>query len=195
VKLVLNRKAEQFVVRNAAPQEKGETRREFNIADAIVLVRPGSGSHRIALHTEQKLRACENGSQRHFDARIEISVCTRVLEELQRNSEILIGHGSPVRAARQSGKDRRGATIVCGCIFVCRPAYENALSTGRVACSGRLKGPANGNGVHRGLNPRMTVHVEMRVVRLALGFLQRGRLSKKSGANRVRTSLYRNADS
>ena len=54
MQFVLNRKVEEFVVRNTAPQEEGETRSQFDVADPIVLVAPSICG--IPLHAEQELR-------------------------------------------------------------------------------------------------------------------------------------------
>jgi hypothetical protein len=58
MQLVLIAKIQQFVVRDAAPQEEREARREFQIADAIGRG-PGWNGRRLALEAED-----ESGSMR-----------------------------------------------------------------------------------------------------------------------------------
>ena len=52
---------EQFVVRNAAPEEERQPRRELEIADAIGGVRRDAG--RVLFDAEQELRAHQDGAQ------------------------------------------------------------------------------------------------------------------------------------
>ena len=58
---------QQLVVRNAAPEEERQPRRELEVADAIG--RAGRRRSRIALDAEDELRRRENPLERRFDAR------------------------------------------------------------------------------------------------------------------------------
>ena len=66
------RDVEQFLVRNAAPQEERQARRQLEVVEAIR--RPGQPVRRIVLDTEHELRAGENPLQRALDARLRSSV-------------------------------------------------------------------------------------------------------------------------
>ena len=127
---------EQFLVRDAAPQEKGQARGELQIADAIGGV--GRGVARIPFDAEEKLRAGENGSNRHLDAGVETAGRSRRLVELQRSLEVRRGDRPPVGAARQGRDDglrargfrRRARPLTWG------PAHEEPLAARRL---GRIR--------------------------------------------------------
>jgi hypothetical protein len=57
---------EQLIVRDAAPQEKRQSRRQFEIADPVDAAR--RYCLRVAFHAEQELRIGEHGGERPGDS-------------------------------------------------------------------------------------------------------------------------------
>jgi len=66
------RNVQQFLVRNAAPDEERQPRCELDVADAIR--RAGSDARGITLDAEQELRADEQSLDRPLDAEIEAAL-------------------------------------------------------------------------------------------------------------------------
>ena len=126
-----DRRVQQFVVRNAAPQEERQARRQFQIADAISRVRrdarrdpaprgtgtpdsPAPRADAISMPASKSaLRAC-------------------LLIELQRHLQIRIGHRTPVGPAHQRGQESAWRTRLPRPALAGR-AHENPAAAGRVA--------------------------------------------------------------
>ena len=119
---------EQLLVRNAAPQEERQARRQFHVAHRVRGARPDAGG--IAFHPINKGRARQHAGQTGADARVErLTVLTGLLVEIQRRLNVGGGNGPPVRAASQVGEDARGARCFFG--SRCWPAHEDAVAAGR----------------------------------------------------------------
>src|SRR6185295_2913188 len=130
------------------------------IADAIRPIRRNVGG--IFLDAEEELAAGQNGSNRHFNARLKISSAPRVLVELQRSPKILASDGPAIGTAGQRRDDGGGTTVFFGRIGRFRgPAHKQAAAARRVADSGRVEGASNRNRKDGRLNPGMTIHIEM----------------------------------
>ena len=69
VQLILAGDVDQFVVRNAAPQEEGQARSQFEIGDPVRLA--GRDVCGLTLGANQELRAGQNAPQRQLDAVLE----------------------------------------------------------------------------------------------------------------------------
>src|SRR4030095_3528333 len=176
---------EQFVVWNAAPQKKGQTRSEFQIADAV---RPiGSSIRGIPLDPDQELRTRQDRPKRHFNTGIEIPLLPRILIERERHSDVFISHRPAICAARKSRDDGSGTAIFFR--GSCWTADKNSFPARRIAGTRCVKWPGDSYGIDRGLNSGMPVHVEVSRIGLALRFDQRARLGDESDRNSMRTSL------
>jgi hypothetical protein len=90
---------EQLIVGNAAPQEKGEARRQLEIADPIRRVR--RSADRVPFDAEQELRTDQHGRQGHLDARLEAAFRAGFPIELERPLEIGVGDRPPIGSPHQ----------------------------------------------------------------------------------------------
>src|SRR5207248_1307589 len=77
---------------------------------------------------------------------------------------------------------------------VSRPADKNTAAAGRISRAFRLVRAVDGDGVYGRLQARMPIHIEVRLVGLALGFEQGRGLLRKCGGKHVRTGFHRDAD-
>ena len=96
--------AEEFFIRNAAPQEKGKSRCQFQVRDAMC------GSHgkigRVPLEAEHKFRIRENAAQSHLDAFVErSSVISSGLVKARQKRQIGFRDRPPKGAMRQVCQD------------------------------------------------------------------------------------------
>ncbi len=176
--------AQQFVVGNAAPQEKRQPRSQFEIANPIGLAR--FDALRIALHAEQELRADQHRRQRHLDAGFKaLRRVDGLAIELQRPLE--------VRARRRDGGRRAASAFDRISRAQASPSFS-PFGAGRRRCAGGWgyrPGPAlertdDRDLVDRRLDARVAVEIEVRLVGLALGLEQRGRLLEEGHADLVR---------
>ena len=103
MQLVLNRKIQKFVVRDAAPKEKRKPRREFQIADSIDGARRNIG--RLALEAEDKSWIDEHAGQSLLDAGIEIGIVPSGLIKAHQRLEIGVGERTPVGPPPKRGQD------------------------------------------------------------------------------------------
>ena len=103
------RQRQQSLVRDAAPQEERQSRRQLEIADAVHGAR--RRRRRVALDAEEELGIREDALQRHPDAAVEVAALLppAVVERDQRLN-IRVGDGPAVGAARQRGQDGLRAT-------------------------------------------------------------------------------------
>ena len=110
------------------------------------------------------------------------------VEELERHRDIAVRDGPPVGAARGRRHDPPGARGSPSAPAAdAGPADEDALTARRLPDSAGVERPGDGQGVDGRRQPRMPVHVEVRVVRLALGLDERAVLAQKRGADVVRS--------
>ena len=84
LELALAGQGQQLIVGNGAPEKERQARRQFQIADAIRLVRRGVG--RIGLKAENEFGAGQDALDRGFDTQIEIAavVAAELIEADQR---------------------------------------------------------------------------------------------------------------
>ena len=189
VKFAARGRVQQFVVRNAAPEEKGEAGGQFEIADAVG--GPGGSARRILFHPEEELGADQDGTEGHLDTRFVAAFGARVAVELHGRLEIGLRYRPPVGTARQRGQNAFGARLFLA--GVCGRAEQNTLAAWAVAGTLRVVGTDHRDGVDGRLDARVAVHIEMGLVGLALGLEQSGVLLRKRGGDLVGTRLDRNA--
>src|SRR5205085_7670871 len=119
--------------------------------------------------TEQELWIHQHSAERHFDARVEISLHTPLSIELQQLFKMDIAYRLPIRPAQQSGQD------LLGTLFVRRfgwRAGKNAAAARRLSMALCVIGAGNRNLIDRRRNAGMSMQIVMCLVRLALGFEQ-----------------------
>ena len=97
--LAPNGGVEQFIVRDAAPQEKRQSRRQIEIADPVDAVR--RYFLRIAFHAEQELRVGEHSAQRRCDSGVEIAFGAPFAIEGHRLVNFGFGDRPPIGAPHQ----------------------------------------------------------------------------------------------
>ena len=91
---------EQIVVRNAAPQEERQPRRQREIRQAVRGA--GSDARRIGLDAQQELRTGEDAAQRHVDAAVEgAGLLAPAREEVEQHLQIGGAHVAAVGAPRK----------------------------------------------------------------------------------------------
>ena len=158
---------EQLVVRNAAPQEERQPRRQLEIADAIRRVRRDArpdparrGTGTAGLTSTRR--------QRHLDARVEVAVRARLPIERERALQIGVGHRPPIGPPHQ----RRRESVLRGRVFLV-PAlaglrHEDPAAARRVAGPLRRVRTDDRDRVDRRLDARMPIRIEVRLVRLPL---------------------------
>src|SRR5437773_1887594 len=131
LKFPLRRQPEKFVVGNAAPQEKRESRRQFQIADAVF----GSGGDttRIALNAEKKLWRNQEPLKRHLDAGFKVSFRPAVSINIYERINILIRNGPAVRSTREVREylSRAGFLLIGAGWF----ANENGMAAWSIRCT------------------------------------------------------------
>ena len=206
---------QQLLVGNAAPEEEGETRRQFEIADAIRSACRPAG--RLPFDAEQELGARQDRGQTHLDARLESVAGSRRAVQLERCLQIDIRDGPPIRPPHQRRQDPLGATVF---FFLIRgplppgtslrsrgpsaprrsarkssgPAREHASSAGCVAGAHRVVRADDRDLVDSRLDARMPVVIEVGLVRLTSGFEQQRRFRLERHADGVRTGGHGHAD-
>src|SRR6266568_9416990 len=94
---------EQLVVGDAAPQKERETGGEFQVAEAIDGA--GRAARRIALNAEQEVRGNQDGSQRLFDAVIEIAFAAAGTIEGHEGTDVGISNRAAESATTYRGQN------------------------------------------------------------------------------------------
>ena len=89
---------EKFIIGDAAPDEKRQTRGQFEIADSISSV--GRGICRIAFDTEQEFRINQYSLKRRPDTRLEPTRAAAHCIQLEERPNIFVGYGAAKGAAR-----------------------------------------------------------------------------------------------
>ena len=129
---------QQLVVRDAAPQEEGESRRQLQVADGVGLA--GADVGRVGLAPEEEIRADQDAPQRHLDAGVEVAPGAARLVETEQHLDVAVCHRAPERAPRDARDDLGGAGNLVG--HSRRTAGEDPLPAGRIASPGNVVGPA-----------------------------------------------------
>ena len=97
--LAPNGGVEQLIVRDAAPQEERQSRRQFEIADSVDTAR--RYFLRVAFHAEQELRVGEHSAQRRCDSSVEIAFGAPFAIEGHRLVNVGFGDRPPIGAPHQ----------------------------------------------------------------------------------------------
>ena len=137
MQLPLRGHLQQFIVRNAAPEEERDARRQFQIAQAIG--GPRRNPRRIGHDTKQEVRADEQRAQRSFDADLEAAALPAFVVEPNQAVQIRRDDRPPIGAASQRRQDLPGARR-----FLCRVRRWQTKIRRRAGVSSTpvaLKGP------------------------------------------------------
>ena len=143
LQLAAHRHVEQFVVRNAAPEEERQTRRELDIGDAIR--RACREMCRIDLDAEEEVGSDQHALERRLDRLIERPGPSARPVELDQRLHVVVGHRTPIGAACQRRKDSLRARLLAG--DRSRPAHEDPAAARRVARTGGCNGPFDRDGL------------------------------------------------
>ena len=128
LQLSARRRAQQLVVRNAAPEKKRQARGELEIADAIG--RAGREVRRLLFDAEEKLRAHQHAFDGSLNAAIESALGPARGVKREQALDVLVGGRTPVRPPHESRENPRRARDV----GVRRgTAHENPAPARRVA--------------------------------------------------------------
>ena len=112
-KLTLRRQIHQRIVRDAAPEEKRQSRRQLDIGH--VLKRARLRGRAVLFDAEHKRRAGKQPAQRHLDAAVEISLGSACAIEGEQATRVALRHRPPIRLARQRRENLRGTRVFVGC--------------------------------------------------------------------------------
>src|SRR5206468_2871772 len=85
VQAALAGEVEQFVVRDTAPEEEGETGSQFVVVDPVNRAALDIG--RVALDAEEKARRDEHGTERLLDAAVKIALGASALVKREQRPE------------------------------------------------------------------------------------------------------------
>ncbi len=167
--LLLLSHAQQFLVGNAAPQEEGQARRQFEIADAMHRAGRVGG---IDFVHEQEAGRNQNPFQRGFDAMLEVRVLAARRIQLHQRCDIRRVHRPAISLARQRGEDLGGAGGFLR--FRRRTADENLAAAGRIARADHVVGTRDGD-LHHVAQIEILLHARSRWHRKARRWSARGR--------------------
>src|SRR5690606_31784330 len=132
------RHRDQLLIRNAAPEKEGETRRQLEVADAIRRARPKID--RLDLGPIDKLRIGEDALNDGLDAVIEVSaLLAPCREELHHQVDVVFRRGPPERLGRQRRDDRPRAFRLFVEAF--RVALEDFLAARRARRGSAVERP------------------------------------------------------
>ena len=135
---------EQRVVGDAAPQKERETGGEIQVAEAIDGA--GRAARRIALNAEQEVRGNQDGSQRLFDATIEIAFAATGTIEGHERTDVGISNRAAESAATYRGQNPARARL-----FVTRggrAAHKQPGAAGRFAAATGVVGAGDEDIIH-----------------------------------------------
>ena len=135
---------QQLIVRDAAPEEEGEPRRELDIADAMGA--GGCRAARILLDAKQEFRRHEKRLERLFDAVIEIAVAASAFVKREQWLDVCRRDRSPKCPVQQRRQDRTRARRFI--LRARRPADEDPGATRRLSACRWIVRPADGDVVH-----------------------------------------------
>ena len=132
--LTARRDVQQLVVREAAPEEERQPRRQLQVTDRVY--RAGPRIHRVALDAEQELRIDEDALQGPLDPGVESARVPPRREEPLQRGQIDLGHWPAEGPPRDGSENLPRARLL-------RPergaAHEQPLPTGRIAGSGGIE--------------------------------------------------------
>src|SRR5262249_43046683 len=135
---------EQLVVGNAAPQEEGQARRQFDVAKLVYP--PARPIRRIEFRPENELGRHQHLLQCQSNARFESAVCGALLVESHELRQIVGGYRPPIGAVRAAGENLFRASL----FFARRRwmAYENLVAARRYARPAHIEGARDRNAAH-----------------------------------------------
>ena len=141
-----NRRLSQVVVRNAAPEEERQPRREVHIADAI----GGAGRRRcgLALDAEEEARSGQDALEPSLDAGVE-AVCRTLPIETEERLHVALGDRPPIGARRERRQNLSCARFLGRGVLGTADEYRAAAR--RVSGARRSVGTANRHDLHRGI--------------------------------------------
>ena len=118
---------EQLVVRDATPEKKRETRGQLQVADAIVRI--GGDVRWVGLDPKQELRARQESTERHLDARVEATLTTAGGVERHQPLDVIVIDRSPIPATSERCQNR--SRTACFVRDVSGPALQDPAPAGR----------------------------------------------------------------
>ena len=142
--LAPDREVEQLAVRDTAPQKKGQSRREREVAHVIAGAR--RHTHRVALDPEDELGVGQHPLQRKLNAGLETVGTPAILVETEQRLDVALGDRTPIGPVRQPGENLPRAGRVVGPTV--RMTDEDAAATGRVTRAVDGIRPADLHGGH-----------------------------------------------
>ena len=110
MQLSLRSRVQQLVVRDAAPEKEGQTRRQLDVVDPERA--SGRDVGRFALDAEEELRADEQPLECAFDSGVEAALAASFLIERQQILDVRLGRRPPICAAGQREQNLFRAPIV-----------------------------------------------------------------------------------
>ena len=133
---------DEFVVRSAAPEEVGQARGQFQIADAVSFA--GTHAGRSAFEPENEFHVQQCGLQRRSDPAVEGPVLPPHLVLSHQGFQVLRSRGPAVRLTGETGNDL-GRTVG----FLAGRGWPTAEDFPTAGCFG------NSGHVHRTRNPEI----------------------------------------
>ncbi len=163
---------EEGFVGETAPEEEGEARGKFEVADAVGCAgreRLASGGGGRRFEAEEELGGNEDGAEGGLDAGFEAGALgATFVKELERAAEVVFGDGAAVGAAEEGSEDGAGSGIVGGGGGGGWRGGRGGEGAKDGAAAGGVAGGAGGEGAgdgdlkDRGGGARVAVHVEAR---------------------------------
>ena len=132
VEFSLARDVDQFVVGNAAPQEKRQPGGQFQIANAIRLADRQVG--RFSFDTHQKLRACQDPPNGDLNTVFKRGALASFLIEPHQTFKVFGSCGTPISAPRQRRNDLLCASLFLGGLGRARGAACKHLAHAARVC-------------------------------------------------------------
>ena len=190
---------EKLVVRDTAPEEERQARRQLEVADAVVGVR--RRARRVPLDAEEELRADQQPADRHLDAGVEAAAVAAALVEVDQTVHVLTVDRPAERAPREGREDVPRARG----LFIDRragggPARQDPLPARRLVDRARAAGfvrSGDRHALHVGLIARIpagSLAGERPEVELADPFRLGRRLAKERDPHFVRSRRDRDAN-
>ena len=178
-----------MIIRYAAPQEKRQTRGQFQITDTICRTR--GHTCRVSLYAEQKLGAGQYSFKSSLNSCFKVAFTSAGFVNAQQRSYIFIPHGPAIRAACQRRENLSGARLlVCSASGA---ADKNLLPGGCVSYACDVIGPGNDDIVDVGVAALILNQLELsqRGLEYTFGY---GVLTQESYGNqplaRLRTEAH-----
>ncbi len=138
--LAPGREVQELIVRDAAPQEKGQARRQLEIADAICRAGPHAGW--IGFDAKQKLWTHQDALDRCLNTGVEAPSGAAISVERHQRGDIGLRRRPPIRSTGERRENPPGTTLL-----VARaargPAYEDLASAWQILGHSSVEGADN----------------------------------------------------